>query len=101
MSIESQVSQLLFEAIEEINEQLPAQQHIRADLGTQLFGKDGVLDSYTLVQLIVAAEQKVQETLNKAITLADERAMSQKNSPFKSVGSLADYIVLLVRDKAQ
>ena len=99
MSIETQVDQILFAAIEEINEQLPSNQTIKADKSTMLFGKDGVLDSLTLVNLIVAAEQKVQEILNIAITLADERAMSQKNSPFKSVESLASYIVVLVKEK--
>ena len=99
MSIETQVDQILFAAIEEINEQLPSNQTIKADKSTMLFGKDGVLDSLTLVNLIVAAEQKVQEILNIAITLADDRAMSQKNSPFKSVESLANYIVMLVKEK--
>jgi D-alanine--poly(phosphoribitol) ligase subunit 2 len=98
MNIENQVEQILFEAIEEINEQLPSNQKINADRSTQLFGNEGVLDSLTLVKLIVAAEQNVQDKLNIAITLADERAMSQKNSPFKSVESLANYIVLLVKD---
>jgi acyl carrier protein len=99
MSIENQVDQILFAAIEEINQQLPSNQTIKADKSTMLFGKEGVLDSLTLVNLIVAAEQKVQEILNIAITLADERAMSQKNSPFKSVESLASYIVVLVKEK--
>jgi D-alanine--poly(phosphoribitol) ligase subunit 2 len=99
MNIESQIDQILFTAIEEINEQLPAGQKIQAEKGTQLFGHRGVLDSLTLVNLIVIAEQKVQESLNVVITLADERAMSQKNSPFKSVESLANYIAMLVKEK--
>ena len=100
MSIESKVDQILFAAIEEINEQLPPGQAIVADKSTLLFGREGVIDSLTLVNLVVVAEQKVQETLNCAITLADERAMSQKNSPFKSVESLANYIVMLVKEKS-
>jgi D-alanine--poly(phosphoribitol) ligase subunit 2 len=100
MSIENQVNQILFDAIEEINEQLPPHQKIKADQSTPLFGPEGVLDSLTLVKLIVSAEQKVQETLNVAITLADERAISQKNSPFKSVASLANYLVMIVKEKS-
>lgn len=101
MSIETQVNQILFDAIEEINEELPPHQKITADHSTQLFGNKGALDSLTLVKLIVAAEQKVLETLNIAINIADERAMSRKNSPFKSVESLANYIVLLVKDNSR
>jgi D-alanine--poly(phosphoribitol) ligase subunit 2 len=100
MSIENQIDQLVFAAIEEINEQLPDGQKVQADKSTQLFGHRGVLDSLTLVNLIVVAEQKVQDSLNVVITLADERAMSQKNSPFKSVESLANYIVMLVKEKS-
>ena len=98
MSIENQVNQILFDAIEETNEELPPHQRIKADHSTQLFGKKGALDSLTLVKLILAVEQKVLETLNIEINIADERAMSRKNSPFKSVESLANYIVLLVKD---
>ena len=101
MSIETQVNQILFDAIEEINEELPLHQKIKADHSTQLFGKNGALDSLTLVKLIVTAEQKVLETLNIAINLANEQAMSQKNSPFKSVESLANYIVLLVKENSK
>jgi|APFre7841882793_1041355.scaffolds.fasta_scaffold110214_1 acyl carrier protein len=101
MSIETQVNQILFDAIEEINEELPPHQKIKADHSTQLFGRKGALDSLTLVKLIVTAEQKVLETLNIAINLANERAMSQKNSPFKSVESLANYIVLLVKENSK
>ncbi len=100
MSIETRIDTILFAAIEELNEQLPEGQKIPADKGTQLFGHRGVLDSLALVNLIVIAEQKVQEELDVAITLADERAMSQKNSPFKSVESLAQYIAMLVREQS-
>jgi acyl carrier protein len=98
MSIENQVEELLFETIDEINEQLPASQRIEKKISTSLFGEDGGIDSLTLVNLIVAAEQKIQEELECTITLADEKAMSQKNSPFRSVESLAGYIVMLIRE---
>ena len=100
MSIESQVDQILLNAIHEINEQLLPNQKMKADKSTLLFGKDGVLDSLTLVNLIVAVEQKLQESMNATITLADERAMSQKNSPFKSVESFANYIVMLLKEQS-
>ena len=98
MDIEKQVEQVLFEAIEEINDQLPEEQHIAKKMSTPLFGEDSGVDSLTLVNLIVAAEQKIQEQMDAAVTLADEKAMSQKNSPFRSVESLAAYIVMLLNE---
>ena len=38
-------------------------------------------------------EQEVQARYGLDISLTDDRAVSQKRSPFRSVGSLADYIV--------
>ena len=63
---------------------------------TLLFGDSGLLDSVGLVSLIVAVEQEIENDLGVSIVLADERAMSQKSSPFRSIGALADYAATLV-----
>lgn len=60
---------------------------------TVLFGKDGVLDSMGLVTLIIAVEQAIEDKFDTNPGLADEKAMSQANSPYRSVASLADYAV--------
>ncbi len=60
---------------------------------TILFGKDGALDSMGLVTLIVALEQAIEDRFDASAGLADEKAMSQARSPYRSVGSLADYAV--------
>lgn len=66
---------------------------------TYLIGRRALLDSLGLVTLIVDLEQKIEETFDVALTLANERAMSQKNSPFLTVGSLADYICALLDEQ--
>jgi acyl carrier protein len=65
-------------------------------LDQRLYGKDGALDSLGVVNLIVAVEEAVEDELGELITLADERAMSQKRSPFRSIETLVDYIAILV-----
>jgi acyl carrier protein len=67
---------------------------------TRLIGREGMLDSMGLVTLIVDVEQRLEEQHDIVIVLADERAMSQKHSPFRSVGSLADYVCQLVEEEA-
>ncbi len=62
------------------------------DINTALFGQKAAIDSIGLVTIIVSTEQKIEEEFGNAITLADERAMSQKNSPFLSSGFLTNYI---------
>jgi acyl carrier protein len=62
---------------------------------TALFGPEGILDSLGLVALIVDVEEAIAERSGVAITLGDDRAVSQRSSPFRTVGSLAEYISTL------
>ena len=57
-----------------------------------LYGNDGPLDSMALVNLIADLEDAVAEQLGATITLADEKAMSARNSPFRNVDSLTTAI---------
>jgi acyl carrier protein len=68
---------------------------------TYLIGSGSLLDSLGLVTLIVDLEQRLEDEYGISLTLADERAMSQKNSPFRTVRSLADYIWLLMAEVQQ
>ncbi len=62
-----------------------------------LFGSNGLLDSISLVSLILAVEEKVQEELGIDLLLANEKAMSQKSSPFRNYETLTHYVYDLVR----
>ena len=64
-----------------------------------LLGTDGLLDSLGLVSVILDVEQEIADRLGVHVTIADERAMSQKRSPFRTVGSLADYTMTLVQEQ--
>ena len=66
---------------------------------TRLIGRDSIVDSLGLVTLIVALEQKLAEDYGITVTIADERAMSQEKSPFRTVGSLADYVFHLIGEQ--
>ena len=92
------IEKLIFNSIEEINEQLPLEQQLTQSTKTVLFGKDGKLDSLGLVTLLVLIEQNIEDEFDLSITIADERAMSQKHSPFRTVGILADYIDMLLKE---
>ncbi|MCK5679857.1 acyl carrier protein [bacterium] len=91
----------IFEAIDELNEQFQKEQRLSKSTNTTLFGETGKLDSLGLVNLIVATEQRLEETFNLSLTLADEKAMSQKNSPFRSIGTLAQYISKLLQERGK
>jgi acyl carrier protein len=62
------------------------------DTSTPLYGTDAPLDSMALVNLIADIEEALAEKFDVAIALADEKAMSIRNSPFRDVNSLVDAI---------
>ena len=92
------VTEVIFKAIREYNEQVPAHRRIPEAPETILFGRQGSLDSLGLVNLILLVEEHLNNDYRVAITLADERAMSQERSPFRDVQSLAGYICSLLPD---
>jgi acyl carrier protein len=61
------------------------------DAGTRLFGEGGLLDSMALVSLVIAVEQAMEEKYNVGVALADEKALSQRSSPYRTIGTLAAY----------
>ena len=93
------VSLIIVQA-EELNEGLKIQIDVAAGENAALFGEGGVLKSIELVNLIVAVEQAVEDKFDVFLTLADEKAMSQRRSPFKTIGALAAYIEKRMQEEA-
>lgn len=61
------------------------------DESTRLFGDGGLLDSLALVSLVIAVEQGIEEKYGVRVEIADDKALSQKNSPYRTIGSLVAY----------
>jgi D-alanine--poly(phosphoribitol) ligase subunit 2 len=66
---------------------------VQFDATTQLFGEEALFDSMGLIALIIDVEEALSEELNSPVALLDEKAMSRKNSPFRTIGTLVEYIV--------
>jgi hypothetical protein len=86
--------------IQDAYRQFVSTEAMPATLGgeTRLFGGDSPLDSASLVSLVVEVEQQVNDQLGISILIADDRAMSQTRSPFRTIGSLAEYVQSLVAE---
>lgn len=92
MVTHDQIQRMVLEALGEINLQSLSDKPFTPSEHTVLFGVGGVLDSLGLVNLIVAVEQRIEDELGTTVVLADEKAMAQKNSPFRTVATLVEYI---------
>ena len=90
------VSEAIYKAVDAFNEQSESKHQLKKSPTTILFGKGGQLDSLALVTLIIEVEEKIVDELGVSIVLADERALSQKNSPFLTPQTLTQYVSLLV-----
>ncbi len=96
----NQIVDIIIREVEEVNKKLSNKVPVELRENAPLFGtvgdQEGVLDSIGLVTLLVAIEQSVEDEFGEPMTLADERAMSQKNSPYQTIGTLAKYIESLL-----
>jgi len=98
MSVKNKVVNSIYATIDDLNMELSETMRLTKSPETVLFGSGGRLDSLGLVNLVVALERNIQAEFDRPISITDERAMSQKNSPFRTVESLADYITSLLEE---
>ena len=95
----SRCLEMVYETIDEINENLEDQRKLVKSPQTQLFGCSANLDSIGIVTFIVMLEQNIADKYGYLITLADEKALSRLKSPFLTVESLTEYIVEKLNDQ--
>lgn len=91
---------LIIAQAEELNGELDEKIDVASGENAPLFGQNGVLKSIALVNLIVAVEQEVEDRFDAFLTLADEKAMSEKKSPFLTIGTLAAYVEKRMEEEA-
>ena len=93
------IIQAVYEAVDELNSHFSEEKRLDKSPDTILYGNSGRLDSLGLVDLILAVEQKMQERFGEQLTLANEKALSMKKSPFRTIDTLARYIHQLIEKK--
>ena len=99
MASKEDVTQVVFEAVDEVNTLLPKEMQLSKSTDAPLFGPKGNLDSLGLINLMVAVERKLDNQGIANINVADEQAMSRPDEIFKTVESLMDYIYALLNEK--
>ena len=98
MSQVDKIQSIIIDCIKVLNEELDVSEPEEPNNDTRLYGSQSGLDSIGLVSLIADVEDAISEQFDLTIVLADERAMSQRASPFRRVSTLRDYINELVNE---
>lgn len=75
---------IIYDSLDQINDQFSLD--IKKEEQSKLIGE---IDSFVLVNLLAAIESKLDN-----ITIATDKAMGY-NSPFRNIGTLADFILEL------
>ncbi|HIA31801.1 MAG TPA: acyl carrier protein [Nitrospinaceae bacterium] len=88
----------IYAALDEVNEQLPDDQQLEKSPDTVLLGESGKIESIDLVNILVATEENAEEAFGVPLSITDERAVSEKNSPFTTIGTLCDFITNLLKE---
>ncbi len=60
-----------------------------------LVGGEAVITSMALVSFVTDVEATLAQDFDLEVTLVSEKALSRKNSPFRSIEALADYVLEL------
>ena len=87
-----QVLQLVLTTVSREAEDLGYEELRAPTAQTSLFGGEVGIDSLSLVRLVAAVERAAEARFGKNIVLADEKAMSMRNSPFRTAGTLAELL---------
>ena len=99
MNISEQIVNIVYEALENLNNERPQDNKVPVAKETLLLAEGGLVDSLELVSLVVDVETAIAEKFGFEVGLVDEEAMSREESPFLSVGTLCDYISEVVHNK--
>ena len=98
MNTEEKILTAIYRAVNSMNAELPPDRQMSKTPGARLLGSQSVLDSLHLVNLLITIEREVEDAIGVTLTLANERALSMKESPFRTIESLANYIGLLISE---
>jgi acyl carrier protein len=91
------IREVVLNAMRNANQARDAGSQLAVSPEAPIFGPDSTLDSLGLVGLLLDIEEGLQE-IGCDVVLSDERAVSQKRSPFRSVQSLVSYVGTLARE---
>jgi acyl carrier protein len=90
--MEDRVLAIVIDAIEELNSGFGHSRIAAPTRETHLYGGSAELDSLSLVLLIGMIEASIHDKLDTDVLIASEKAMSQHHSPYRTVGTLVDFI---------
>ena len=99
---ENRVWNVVENAVDEFNETHAGEYgELQKSPEASLFGEGASLESLGLVHFIVGLEERIEDEFKRSITLADDRALAQEQSPFRTLATLTHYISQLLAEREE
>lgn len=84
--------QLVYDAIDAINPQLPQARRLRKTPETVIVGPSGSLDSLAIINFVLTLEERASDAVGAPVQLLDDTALIAENGPFRTVDALARHL---------
>jgi acyl carrier protein len=98
MTSNDRITKAVYDAVYDLNKQLPKGVQVEKSLDAPLYGASGKLESLDFVTLIMEVEEKINVEFGADITIADENLLSKQKSPFSTLGTLIEYLEELLKE---
>ena len=92
------LEKVLYPAVDAVRETVERGDKLQKRADAPLYGDGAPLNSLGLVSFVIEVEERIQGEMGKTLRLVSPAAMSRKNSPFRTLGALADYVDELLKD---
>jgi hypothetical protein len=101
MTNRNQIEQVVFQAIDRVNEMLLEENAVPKEAGTALLGEGAALDSMGFVNFIVALEDALTEATRLRVNVVEALNAPGNNGPKpQAVSDFVDFLLRLVQAKA-
>jgi len=91
------ILEIVYAALDEADAQSLEGVPVKKSPDAPLLGSDQGVDSLTIVNLVVAIEELIQNKFGKTVVLVDEDSMALQEHPFRTVGTLAAYVEKVIK----
>jgi len=86
---------LVYSAMDEVDPLGADGRPLEKNPDVRLLGGEGV-DSLTFVNLVVAIEEQIHAKFGKSVVLVDEEHLAHQEHPFRTVGTMAEYVEMVI-----
>jgi hypothetical protein len=96
-----EIVNIIYQAIDNLSDE-EEYKELPKDPDTVLMGKNSSLGSLTVVRLIIETESLIDEKYDIDVsTFASDKMLSEKHSPLRSIGALADFIARILEEQGK